>query len=275
MPMDERYVWDEVVGEAWVRHDAAIDMQTGPFGNAAMEALGSLDGATVLDVGCGAGTTTLRLADHVGDSGRVVGIDLSARMLEEARARSADRRNVSFIQGDASKYDFDEQFDALFSRNGVMFFEEPVPAFTRLRALMKPGGRCGFACWKDPFSNPWMSVPMMASAAVLGPPDIPGPGAPGPFAFASNDVLRQVLEGSGWHDVEIRELAVEGAMFAGGAHQAASIVVEVSPPYAVALSKRPELHDDLVEVIAGALEPYEVDGQVVILATEWIATARA
>jgi SAM-dependent methyltransferase len=273
--MDERYVWDDVVGDAWIRHDAAIDMQTGQFGNAAMEALGALDGAAVLDVGCGAGTTTLRLADRVGASGRVVGVDLSGRLLEAARAKSADRPNVSYVQGDASKLDFAEPFDALFSRNGVMFFEDAISAFAHLRSLLKPGGRCGFACWKDPFSNPWMSVPMMASAAVLGPPEIPGPGAPGPFAFASDERLRDVLGSSGWHDIEIRELAIEGPMFAGSAHAAASVVVEVSPPYAVALNARPELHDDLVDVIAGALEPYEVDGQVVILATEWIVSARA
>jgi SAM-dependent methyltransferase len=273
--MDESEVWDEVVGDAWVRHADLIDAQSSAFGEAAMDALALPPGASVLDIGCGTGTTTMQLADRVGSSGRVLGVDLSSRMLARARERAADRPNVTFAIEDASSMVVDAPFDALFSRNGVMFFDDPLKAFSHLRSLVAPGGRLAFCCWKDPFSNPWMSVPMMASIPVLGPPDIPGPGKPGPFAFASADDTRAMLTQAGWSAVSIDELSVERPYMRGTARDAASAAVEVSPPFALALRARPELHDELVDAIATAMREHERDGVVVFQMTSWIVTATA
>src|SRR5205085_5408254 len=139
--------------------------QLDAVGGAAMDAanLGSAD--SVLDVGCGCGSTTLALARRVGSSGRALGIDISAPMLEVARRRAREEglSNASFEQADAQVHAFRQEFDVLYSRFGVMFFDDPPLAFKNLHGAMRAGGRLAFVCWQALHKNPWMSVPMMAA----------------------------------------------------------------------------------------------------------------
>ncbi|HWO09062.1 MAG TPA: class I SAM-dependent methyltransferase, partial [Polyangiaceae bacterium] len=117
--------WNGAAGERWAREHAELDRWLGVFGRAALDPLGVAPGERVLDVGCGAGDTVLELLARVGRSGAVVGIDPSHPLLERARARSQGYSNVGFVQADASSAAFDTPFDAVFSRFGVMFFDDP------------------------------------------------------------------------------------------------------------------------------------------------------
>jgi SAM-dependent methyltransferase len=273
--VDGRAVWDDLLGDAWVRHADVIDRHSAPFGAAAMDALEPFMGARILDVGCGTGRTTRQLAERAGPDGVVIGVDLSRRMIDHARAVAAGVPNVSFVVDDATTLHIDERLDAIYSRNGVMFFDDPVRAFAQLRSHVRGGGRLAFSCWRDPFTNPWMSVPVLASAAVLGPPDLPGPGRAGPFAFPTTDVLVETLSGAGWTNIDIAELSVEEPYPAGDATTSAAVMTETMPPLAAGLQRRPERRDELVRAIANALRPYERDGVVVMQATGWIVSARS
>src|SRR5262245_28309639 len=117
--------WNEAGGAAWVDGQAQLDAQLAPFGALAMEAAAIRSGEVVLDVGCGCGATAVELATLVGTSGRVVGLDVSAPMLERARERVSGLP-VELLLGDAATYPLPPaSFDVLFSRFGVMFFEDP------------------------------------------------------------------------------------------------------------------------------------------------------
>ena len=181
-----------------------------PFGEAMFEAARLQSGERVLDVGCGYGTTTIEAARCVGPSGRVVGVDISAGMLHPARQRvaAADLANIELVEADAQVHAFDvESFDAVISRFGSMFFEDPAAAFANLARALRPGGRLALVCWQHPLKSEWIATALGAAVTVLGqPPDLGGPDVPGPFAFADGDRLAQLLTAGGFRDVTVEGL---------------------------------------------------------------------
>jgi ubiquinone/menaquinone biosynthesis C-methylase UbiE len=130
-------------------------------------------GQKVLDVGCGCGETTLDLARWVGDAGLALGVDISALLLAEALklARESAISNVRFEEADAQTYSFPEGgFDVVFSRFGIMFFENPAAAFRNLRSALKRGGRIAFVCWPEPRENLFVTIPLTAAAEHIALP---------------------------------------------------------------------------------------------------------
>src|SRR5689334_20742768 len=153
--------WNGGAAETWVELQDRLDRQLDSLGRAALAALGPRAGEHVLDVGCGSGQATLQLADAVSPGGRVLGIDISEPLLAAARHRNRNPR-VSFLRADAQTHPFEQPFDAIYSRFGVMFFADPVAAFVNLKRALKPGGRLAFVCWRAEAENPVMTVPIAA-----------------------------------------------------------------------------------------------------------------
>jgi SAM-dependent methyltransferase len=193
--------WNGTVGASWVEAQESMDHTLAPLGSAAMDRLDLRPGLRVLDVGCGCGATTLELADRVAPGGHVVGVDVSEPMLTRARERVGDR-SIVFVQADAARIE-PGPVDRVFSRFGVMFFDDPVAAFAHLRGTLAPGGRMAFVCWRSGAENEWARVPMEALNDVLGPLPPSDPTAAGPFAFADRDRVMGILGGAGFRDIEI------------------------------------------------------------------------
>lgn len=107
-------------------------------------AAGVEPGMRVLDVGCGAGDTTLLLAGMVGAQGQVVGIDNAAGAVAAARARSRDLANVSYVQGDPGGHSFDAPFDAVVGRYVLMFQPDPAGFLAGAARHARPGGVVSF-----------------------------------------------------------------------------------------------------------------------------------
>lgn len=197
--------WNGKAGESWVTAQDRIDRTLAGLSDQALATAGASAGESVLDIGCGCGTTTIAL----GETGAsVTGVDISAPMLALARSRAAYLENVTFEQSDASTADFEPTRDLVFSRFGVMFFSDPVAAFRNIRRALKPDGRITFLCWQTPAANPWMSTagrivqPFLAAANPEAP--APDPKAPGPFAFAEEVYLLSILEGAGFSSIELK-----------------------------------------------------------------------
>ncbi|CAN5488076.1 methyltransferase domain-containing protein [soil metagenome] len=237
-----------------------------------MDAIGSVADATVLDVGCGTGATTVVLASR--GAREVHGIDLSVPMIDAARAHNV-RADVCFVAGDVLNLDRIGDFDVVFSRFGVMFFTDPTTAFAHIRSLGAPHARLGFCCWGPPADNPWMALPVMSTVPILGPPHLAGPGKPGPFSLSSPDAIRETLGGAGWADVQVDELTIDQPHPAGDADAVASVVVEFSPPIVEGLLRQPERAGEARSAIADALRPLERDDVVHLQASALIVTARA
>jgi SAM-dependent methyltransferase len=198
--------WSQMT-PAWLEFEDRMEETGAVPGELAMDRLDLRPGQRVVDLGCGAGRTTLELASRVGPGGSVVGVDISAAMLAAGRERAArlGAGNVEFVHADVQVYDLGEaRFDAAYSRFGVMFFADPVAAFANVRSSLRPGGGLSFVCWQGVFDNEWMLIPGAAVASVLGSePPMPAPQEPGPFSLSDPARVRAVLDAAGFGSVVV------------------------------------------------------------------------
>jgi len=195
--------WNSAAGEHWVSSQETMDRTLSVFGQLAIDALAINEASRVLDVGCGCGDTTLVLAKT---GAQVTGVDISAPMLARANSRKDQLQdeNIEFLQADAASHRFPEQyFDAVYSRFGVMFFDDPVSAFLNIRRSMKAGAKLSFVCWQPAAQNQWMRVPVSAALAHIEAPPTPSAGTPGPFAFGDEQHTRSLLTAAGFADISL------------------------------------------------------------------------
>jgi SAM-dependent methyltransferase len=267
--------WNEDGGLAWVDAQVQLDAQLAGVGALAVHAAAVRSHEVVLDVGCGCGATTAQLAALVGPSGRVVGVDLSAPMLARARD-SVTEPHVEFVLGDAGSVPLPAQaFDVLYSRLGVMFFEDSVAAFAHLHAALKPDGRLSVVVWQSLAENEWVTVPANAVADLVELPPLGGPDEPGPFRFGDPGRLRSTLGAAGYVDIEVVGHRI-GLPVGGGLPQeeAAWFTVDHGPLRRVLASASAAIRASAAERIAAALSPYVTPTGVQLSSAAWVATAR-
>lgn len=179
---------------------------TGAAAERLLDALSLRAGERVLDVGSGAGATTLRAAAAVGPAGRVVGADISAPLVELARrrAREAGAGNARFEVLDVQTGPVSGgPYDVVMSQFGVMFFDDPARAFANLAGALRAGGRIGFACWQSMADNPWHVGHALSGLAPPPPPPAPGASPTGPFALGERARLEALLAGAGFEAVAV------------------------------------------------------------------------
>ena len=161
-------------------------------------------GDEILDIGCGTGLTT-REAARAAAPGRVVGVDVSERMLERARALTARERleNVSYELGDAQVSRFDpERFDVVISRFGTMFFSEPVAAFANIASALRSRGRLVWLVWQRRGLNEWA----LAIDAALGNTGEVSPPAADPFSLGDAGATTEMLGHAGFEAVRFEDV---------------------------------------------------------------------
>ena len=232
-------------------------------------AYGISPGDSVLDVGCGTGLTT-REAARAAAPGRVVGVDVSERMLARARELTA-ADNVSYELGDAQVHRFEPAaFDVAISRFGTMFFSDPAAAFSNLAAALRPGGRLVLLIWQRREDNDWMQEIDAALGAARRPPP------PDLDAFSLGDpaATARLLEDAGFVDVHFDD--VREPVFYGHDLDAALAVVRGFQDTTAALAT---LSDDeaarTVERLRELLAAHYSDDRGVALdARSWLVTAR-
>ncbi len=270
--------WNEVGGPKWVRYQEMLDRQLDAIGRLVMDTAGVRDGETVLDVGCGCGSTSLQLAERVSNHGSVLGIDISKPMLGWARERAMKGQvtNVTFMHADAQTHMFRPEFDLIYSRFGVMFFENPSAAFANLHHAMKSSGRLAFACWQAIHRNPWLGVPLMAAMKHVTIEMPATPDAPGPFAFADAARVERILGEGGFRDVRVEGRDVSIALGGGTSlEDAASLVMDLGPLARVMVDqpadKRALVEQEVREAISGSMTPEGVKMPGAI----WLVTASA
>jgi SAM-dependent methyltransferase len=270
--------WNGPRALAWVAEQEARDRALAPFGEAALKRATVAPGERVVDVGCGCGTTTMELSDAVGPDGAVLGLDVSGPMLARAKERATGRPRIRFELGDAATFDFSaaglSEHTLLFSRFGVMFFEQPAQAFANLRRSLRPGGRVAFVCWRRLEDNPWMAIPFAAAKTVLSPPP-PAGDKPGPLAFANADRVSGLLQEAGFLDATFEPFDHPMPLGDGqGIEAAAKEAISMGPTGRMLLDADEPTRARVLEAVRTALTPLARGDDVSLMAGAWIVTLR-
>ena len=271
---EQARLWNGTAGQAWVASQAALDQMFEPFERLLLATVSADTTRHLLDVGCGTGSTTLAAARRLGAFGQCNGIDISEPMLATARARvEQERLPASFIRADAQRHAFEPAcFDAIISRFGVMFFEDPVQAFANLRRAAKGGAGLRFVAWRSPEENPFMTIAERSAASLL--PNLPPrvPNAAGPFAFADRQRIQHILQESGWSDIDIRPIDVACSFAEPGL---IGYLSGLGPLGRILHQADEPTRTQVIATVRAAFDPYVHGTEVRFDAACWMVVARA
>lgn len=272
---DQIAYWNGPNGERWRARQQDQDILLAPVADLLLERTAPSAGDVVLDIGCGCGATSIELARRVMPGGRVVGVDISAPMLQRARERAPAGLPIDFIMADATAHRFDPgAADLLFSRFGVMFFAEPQKSFANMRHGLRSGARLAFACWREPKQNPWLMLPLEEACRHVPRPPPAQPGEPGPFAFADEGRVRGILDDAGFREITLE--AIDLALDIGigrGLEAAVETVTGMGPASRAMDGQPPELRAAATRSIRALLARYQVGDAVALPGAIWIVGA--
>ncbi|KIN61018.1 Methyltransferase, UbiE/COQ5 family [Sulfitobacter noctilucae] len=256
---DQAEFWSDQAGPIWAAQMAAMDRTLAPVLDSVLNRAALETGEQVLDIGCGAGTSTLEAASLVGPKGRATGVDISTTLLDVARRRSDGTDTVGFELADAQTHRFEAgRFDCVMSRFGVMFFDDFNAAFNNIAMALRSGGRMVFATWGAIPDNPYFTMPAGMAKQLLGPVPKSDPDAPGPFALRDPDRVVSMLTRAGLTDISAKVVALDLTP-PGERREVADLLCDIGPAqraldyFEADAAQRSALLDALTE----ALLPYQ------------------
>ena len=195
--------WNEAPGQSWVINDAAMNERLQAISDILFEGLDATGCNNGLDIGCGAGSTTRRLAAIMGNQARVTGLDISEKLLALARSHP-ESVGQDFLQADAQSYKFEpERFDLAISRFGVMFFENPFKAFQNIKSAVQKGREIRFVCWAPISANDFFLSPLNTVVDITGVSFAEPGKEPGPLAFSDRTYLSSILKAAEFSSINI------------------------------------------------------------------------
>lgn len=275
--------WNTVLFEKFCRFRHLLIDGLSQHSDAALERCGYANGARVLDVGCGFGDSTLRIAQQVGPDGEAVGVDCAERFIREAEAESrrAGVQNARFFVGDAQAGDLHGPYDHAFARFGTMFFDMPGAAMRNIRRNLAPGGTFMQIVWRRREENPWLHEAELRVREIV--PVVSHDETdqvhcgPGPFSMSGPDMVSSLLRSAGFERIAFErfdcdicigrdlEDAIDFAMALGPAGEIIRLAGNEGE------KRRPQV----VAALTGALTPYVRPDGVWAPSSTWFVSARA
>jgi ubiquinone/menaquinone biosynthesis C-methylase UbiE len=273
--------WDGPLFDRFVQFRHLITTGLGAHGEEALRLVPPRPGQRVLDIGCGFGDTTQRIARLVGSDGEALGVDAAPRFIETAREEAADAEiaNARFEVADVEATPFEESFDMAFSRFGTMFFANPVAALRNVRRALVPGGPLVMVVWRRRIDNDWIYRAQTIVERIVSRPeeyDEPTCG-PGPFSMADADTTSEILLRAGFCDVSLRRFD-HPILIGDDMDEAITFVKALGPAgelLRLAGERAAHLHGDVDAVLRQGLAEFEGPNGVRASASTWLVTASA
>ncbi len=239
-------------------------------------------GARVLDVGCGFGDSTVRIAREVGPKGEAVGTDCAANFIAMAEqdARAAGVGNAAFFCADSQCDDLHGPYDHAFARFGTMFFMMPGAALRNIRKALKPGGVFTQIVWRKREDNPWLHDAELCVRGIV--PVVSHEESdqvhcgPGPFSMSGPDMVSSMMKAAGYDGIRFErfdtdicigrdlEDAIEFAMALGPAGEIIRLAGEEGE----------RLKPQVVSALRQTLSRYVQPNGVWAPSSTWFVTAR-
>jgi ubiquinone/menaquinone biosynthesis C-methylase UbiE len=272
--------WDGPLYERFVRFRDIVTTGLGAHGEEALRLVTPQPGQRVLDVGCGFGDTTQRIAQLVGPDGEAVGVDAAPRFIATAREEAAEAGvpNARFVVADVQAAPLEGHYDLAFSRFGTMFFASPVAALRNVHGALAPGGRLVMVVWRRRIDNPWLHrAQTIVEGIVSRPEDYDEPTCgPGPFSMADADTTSEILVHAGFTDIALHRCDTP-ILVGRDLDEAIALVMAMGPAGEIlrlAGDRAAHLHGDVDAALReGLAEFVEPDGGVRAGASTWIVTA--
>ena len=273
--------WDGPLFERFVQFRHLLVGGLAVHGDEALRLHPPASGSRVLDVGCGFGDTTQRLAALVGTGGSALGVDASPRFIEAARedAEQAGAANARFAVVDVETTDFDERFELAFSRFGTMFFANPVAAMRRVCAALVPGGRLVMVVWRAKVENEWVyRAQTITERFVTKPEDYDEPTCgPGPFSMGNADTTSGILLSAGFEAITLRRCDLP-ILMGRDVEEATALAMSLGPAGEIlrlAGDRAAHLHEPVAEALHEGLAEWAGPEGVIAPASTWIVSAVA
>jgi ubiquinone/menaquinone biosynthesis C-methylase UbiE len=271
--------WDGPLFDAFVRFRHVMTTGLGAHGEQALRLVTPRPGQRVLDIGCGFGDSTQRIAGLVGADGDVLGVDAAPRFIETAiqEAKEAAVSNVRFAVADIETTAFAEHFDLAFSRMGTMFFANPVVALRNVRKALVPGGRLVMVVWRAKVENDWLyRAQTITERFVTKPEEYDEPTCgPGPFSMANADTTSGILLSAGFQDIALRRCDIP-ITIGLDIDEAVELVMSIGPAGEIlrlAGERAAHLHEPVAEALRDGLADWAGPDGVIAPASTWIVTA--
>lgn len=273
--------WDGPLYDRFVRFRDIIVGGLAIHGEAALALFPPAPGDRVIDIGCGFGDTTQRIAGLVGESGEAMGVDAAPRFIETAIAETAELgvANARFEVADVQTTTFPRAFDMAFSRFGTMFFTNPVPALRNIRGALMPGGRFVMVVWRRREDNDWLYRAQTIVEQIVERPeeyDEPTCG-PGPFSMADADTVSSQLLAAGFTDVELHRCDLP-ILVGNDVEQAIELAMSLGPAGEIlrlAGDRAAHLHEDVHQALLDGLGDFACEDGLRAPASTWIVSAVA
>jgi SAM-dependent methyltransferase len=268
--------WDGPLFERFVQFRDVVVGGLTNHGEKALAIYPPPEGANVLDVGCGFGDATERIAGMIGAEGHAHGVDVAPRFIEAAKTE-VKAANASFSVADVQMDDLGGPYDYVFSRFGVMFFNNPGAAMRNIRRSMTPGGRLVAVVWRIREDNPWMYEAQQIVEGLIGRPeeyDQPTCG-PGPFSMAGADTTSGILVGAGFTDVSLTRCDLP-ILIGHDVDEAIDLMMALGPAGEMVRlwgDRQAHRHDEIRAALTQRLSELQTERGIEAMASTWIVSA--
>ena len=262
--------WDGIGGDRWVSNIARLDAMLAPASKILLDEISTHSSSNLLEIGCGAGDVAESVL-AISKGSTIDAMDISYNILILAEERVGKVNGINFIHGDAEIYKFKNYFyDLVYSRFGVMFFDNPKAAFSNIRKSIKKNGKLIFLSWNKIENNPWMDYPAQAAFKILPQPEKQKANAPGAFSLSEEAVIKETLVNSGFNHVNSRIFDININL--GELEQAVHFATQLGPaatPYAEAKDSQ---KNEAKSAIRDELSKFKHAENILLPGSCWLTT---